>query len=691
MPTSARKKLPFAPRRRVADDEDEEDQAPLDSLSDDSGLSDYEEEEEEEGVTDYSDEEGEGNDEVEEPEPKAASETPALNSAESSGPASNKDVPKKAAAGVEKITREHDIMVNGVPESEKDGEEVDFEDMGSEVVETEETDQTPAESQPKTTAPHKETPFERRKREHEMYKKRRDADPAFVPNRGAFFMHDHRAGGNNFRPFAGRGRGGIQARFQQNREAPQPTPPTDNKWKHDMHEETLNSEKQQSNNFGFNQQNRGGRYVYPKPNGTQIRGTVQIIVKLPGMDNPITFSEVPLKTHQRLPPHRPPLRRDKPVRIAIPEHPIRYIYPTQQRSFVFIPRNMRPGFVPPFQNKFAGKPFAPHNNFNNHGKMGTPPSGSTQQSRRSSFSKSKMQEGLESGDAHQEGTAVQPVADYPSGEYQYDVGDFEDGKSKPVVRLPTVTPQAATGPATAPSSEAGGETVRTPSAKIAPANPNPYPTPPAQPLQEVRGTPTIPMHHPRPQKAVSISDVENPAIPYAYAPPPMPVYQTHSRNASYQSNGAPNLEAAVHAPPFQPGYPMPPPYFYPPQYMPAFIPPMGMDPNMMQPMFAPPPPPPYMPGPVPVSTSQAAAGASGVVAQESNGTVYFYDQSQYSAISGYQYGMVPVTPGPEGAAQVNGDGNQESIAPVNDAAAAGSAMNPAAVSYYYPAQGVYYG
>lgn len=57
-----------------------------------------------------------------------------------------------------------------------------------------------------------ETPIERRRREHEDYKKQRDENPAFVPNRGAFFMHDHRHAGpaaNGFRPFnRGRGRGG---------------------------------------------------------------------------------------------------------------------------------------------------------------------------------------------------------------------------------------------------------------------------------------------------------------------------------------------------------------------------------------------------------------------------------------------------------------------------------------------------
>jgi hypothetical protein len=61
---------------------------------------------------------------------------------------------------------------------------------------------------------------DRQRREHEEYKRRRDEDPAFVPNRGAFFMHDHRHAGpsaNGFRPFQratrGRGRGGFGASF----------------------------------------------------------------------------------------------------------------------------------------------------------------------------------------------------------------------------------------------------------------------------------------------------------------------------------------------------------------------------------------------------------------------------------------------------------------------------------------------
>lgn len=60
---------------------------------------------------------------------------------------------------------------------------------------------------PLSSKPRHESIHERRRREHEEYKQKRAADPSFVPNRGAFFMHDHRhsgAGANGFRPL-GRG------------------------------------------------------------------------------------------------------------------------------------------------------------------------------------------------------------------------------------------------------------------------------------------------------------------------------------------------------------------------------------------------------------------------------------------------------------------------------------------------------
>lgn len=110
-----------------------------------------------------------------------------------------------------------DLMLNGLKIADQNGtvEEIHYEDMKSDleastIVETPAVVRSTAQMDQE-----QETPIERRRREHEDYKKKRDADPAFVPNRGAFFMHDHRHAGpaaNGFRPFGrgrGRGRGGI--------------------------------------------------------------------------------------------------------------------------------------------------------------------------------------------------------------------------------------------------------------------------------------------------------------------------------------------------------------------------------------------------------------------------------------------------------------------------------------------------
>lgn len=48
---------------------------------------------------------------------------------------------------------------------------------------------------------------ERRRKEHEEYKKKRDADPAFIPTRGSFFMHDQRSHAQMMG--RGRGRGNV--------------------------------------------------------------------------------------------------------------------------------------------------------------------------------------------------------------------------------------------------------------------------------------------------------------------------------------------------------------------------------------------------------------------------------------------------------------------------------------------------
>lgn len=97
--------------------------------------------------------------------------------------------------------KDTEAMMNGlsIADAAPDAEEVDFETGAP-------TASAPAVGPPSGRP---ETLGDRRRREHEEYKKKRDSDPAFIPNRGAFFMHDSRSapGQNGFRPVGGRGRG----------------------------------------------------------------------------------------------------------------------------------------------------------------------------------------------------------------------------------------------------------------------------------------------------------------------------------------------------------------------------------------------------------------------------------------------------------------------------------------------------
>lgn len=111
-----------------------------------------------------------------------------------------------ASASVGPIS-DTEAMMNGLKISH-DAAAVDFDELPAEPPAPDAPAQDAADSSQPTPAK-QETLAERRRREHEEYKKKRDEDPAFIPNRGAFFMHDHRsqgAGSNGFKPY-GRGRG----------------------------------------------------------------------------------------------------------------------------------------------------------------------------------------------------------------------------------------------------------------------------------------------------------------------------------------------------------------------------------------------------------------------------------------------------------------------------------------------------
>jgi hypothetical protein len=414
-------------------------------------------------------------------------------------------------------------------------------------------------------------------------------------------------------------------------------------------------------------------------------GNAQVRVYLPNMKVPIVKSGVALKQYTKLPDHRPPLRRDKPVRISLPNRPPRYIYPAIDRSFIFIPRAMRPN-----HQRARGKPrsglgsiggFSRRTSVFGGSYYGSMYSPSVAMSRRSSFGQDQMSMFSPAGSVISR--AAVPV-DNP----------------RPVVRLPPVA-RPDMPPPSGPM-DPGAQFVRPglPDASIVdlPA-PQTHPLPQKPAFQENLPT-SLPMHQPRPQKNISVADIESPAMGQAPPPPQslqQPFHQQvpvqvsngyskemHTRQPSYpsqHSTGTPLSqipERAIHAAPFQPNtYGQPPsqqpfygqqPYAAQPQqgyYYPQGYPNAGMPPTAPTHGYVPS----QQNGPVPFvaptqhdhMTGQGPPANPNLVAQEANGMVYYYDASQlppmsayppYSAPQGYQSNVMGmggmVTPSPDG-------------------------------------------
>ncbi|CUS08236.1 unnamed protein product [Tuber aestivum] len=693
-------------RRRGPEDEEDEELGAEDSYTDDSGLS--ESEREEDAATDGTLSEEEGDD-LDEGEVADKGKVVGAN-----GRGGGK------AKFVHSGNRDTDVMMNGVRGKDDDAEEVDFSEMGEddgaeralagnsqgeaaeEDLSHEETEQEEPQSQEAEEKPH-ETAEEKRRREHEEYKKRRDADPAFVPNRGAFYLHDHRHA-EGFRPFArGGGRAGRGGRSSSNA-------PVELQWQHDMHEEIHTDHRrsmpvhQSNHSFAPNNRLRGNGDPPRSFGRTFYQGNVQIQVNLPGMKAPITFSEVPSKVYTRLPYHRPPLRRDKPVRIALPDAPVRYIYPSPTRSFIFIPRAMRPGGSGYIRGGGRGRGgFYSQGRSVYGGSNGYSPS--VGMSRRSSLQfEHKPQFTPPMPAPAQPHQVAAPIAGHVESSSRPSVGE-EEAPAKPVVRLPVVPQQqpAQHQQQVHPQAMMPQQPPQAQTPKIVPQHPPPSYTPNPVAYREHRATPKIPMHQPRPQKAVNVAEIDSPAVmhfPQSYSghmyPENIPTpgvsqnMYAHSRQASFpsQSSGTPLShipEAAVHARAFHPAYPPQPgyyPYPPPPQHVPPMHPIHGLPPHHHDPRAFHPPPP-YVPsGPSPMpngatnhyaiipAQQQAPAPPVAVttgpptgpttIAQESNGMVYYstWDPNQYYTYStggptGYPGtpGM-PITPAPDGS--VNG-------------------------------------
>ncbi|KAI0134505.1 CASC3/Barentsz eIF4AIII binding-domain-containing protein [Xylariales sp. AK1849] len=628
-----------------------------------------------------------------------------------SSKASGSSGTEKPANSVKPVS-DTDFMMNGLSISDQPEpvQEMNFEDVTESRSPSKAAPPVVVSSSSAVMDQPEGAPHERRRREHDEYRRKRDEDPSFVPNRGAFFMHDHRHAGpsaNGFRPFGrggrGRGRGGgIGGPFApSNHQLYTPADPiTNSPWAHDMHEtvaEPVHHVRQPRHAahgghavMDDGPPNGDGYIPTCDPSETPINrtlttakhiGNVQIRVYIPPFKEPILFSGTPVKQYTKLPDHRPPLRRDKPVRISLPNFPPRYIFPATDRSFIFIPRAMRPN-----QQRLRGKPRSGLGSIGGFSRRtsvfggsyynGSQYSPSIALSRRSSIAPDMGRDYIVSPT----GSAVSrpPMA---------------MDAARPVVRLPPrVESQApfVDGALREQNYAVGQSTIN----DLPQPQTHPLPQKPA--FQENQPA-SIPMHQPRPQKAVSIENIESPTMRQHsqsfqqafHHQVPIQVsnglgHETHTRNPSYppqHSTGTPLSqipERAIHAAPFQPTHYSQQSYYTPYQ--------------MMQPQqnyYYPPPPPPapysagapaYVPGTqqgqnqgdAHQANGQAASGPN-LVAQEVNGMVYYYDASQLPQMPTYPPYSAPQSyPGAGGVMSLNG------------------MVTPSPDGFYYPQPGTVY-
>ena len=427
---------------------------------------------------------------------------------------------------------------------------------------------------------------------------------------------------------------------------------TAERWNHDLHdllENDASHHKQplpivediSRRNLPTNNSSAKG----PEPlSRTVTLGHLTLRVSIPGMSSPIAYDKMPLKYHIRLPDLRPPLRRDKPVRVSLPPHTPRYIFPSIDRSFIFIPRAQRP-------NQQAGRrPFSSRRNSVFGGSSYTP---SVAMSRRSSA-------------AARDGIISPATSSYSKAPFH-----APPIPSRPVVNLPLHHRAAI------PAHQYGmiyNGSHLAPTDGVSEAM---HP-PPGKPTFQSQWTGQLPVHQPRPQKTVSVTTIESPSKENLHAPQQQeqqpfhhqvpghvnstkpqefqPAYQPQG-SWSYSGVPAPDTPAnlpdgAVNAQPFQPDqgqmfysgpYPMQEMMIYPSTDVQSTTQYTGQ-PMMAQPIYMQPTPqgsylvPMVDPSAVPHMNS-VGESPMGANAYESNGTVYFYDPSQYGngtvANSGY--------------------------------------------------------
>lgn len=606
--------------------------------------------------------------------------------------AAGSSAPAQSSVGAFKVTEDTQAMMSGLRIGDQtDGEAVDFESVSR-------RGSVAAPPSSKAANGHSEATGHRQRQDHEDYRRKRDADPAFIPNRGNFFMHDTRSNhgpgslpGRGAWGGRGRGRGGGNVGSAFSAAAPLATAEkaAEQPWKHDLHD-TINEESTRSTAANYtrdestrllSKSNGHTQHSQPKSvsfSSTKLVGKVQIRVCLEGMKAPVAFPEVPWKHYIRLPDHRPPLRRDKPVRVSLPGHPQRYIFPSIDRSFIFIPRQMRPnqqGFGRnTYQRSVGGYGYSSRRTSMYGGSMYA---ASVAASRRSSFASVSRD------------NAFSPVGSYGSNM----------APSRPNFRVPHGSQSHFS--ASSPMGPLSGH--QTPSGMQMHTFPLPQ-----QPTYQ--GIPTTTVHQPRPQKTISVTGIESPAAlqqaPGAQDAQPfqnqLPAHMTEQMGFNQPSStlysprqqypyppppqsatplsGIP--EQAIHAPSFQPpmmaygAAPFYAPYAHPPQ---QYYYPQGPGGYQPMPIYAPSPqnymmsppapalqtqqaPPQAQPSrPTETDSQQGSQAPSGMVAHESNGMVFYLPASEapqqpqgesYQPAEGFvpsyaMPGLPPPTPAPE--------------------------------------------
>ena len=507
-----------------------------------------------------------------------------------------------------------------------------------------------------------ERPVDRQKREQLDNRPKRTADPAFIPNRGNFFMHDTRGANgqgpvpNRGAPARGRGRGVPPNAVPS---APLNPPQRQEKasempWKHDLHE-VINEESQAAaaaQNKMAQQHREDSARIFARPvlpaqapRQSQQPATLsfdstipvakgQARVLLPGMKSAVMGSELNIKKYIRLPNHRPPLRRDKPVRVFIPNLGPRYIFPSMDRSFIFIPRQMRPNQRGFGNNNYQQRNAGGHGYSSRRTSMygGSIYSASIAASRRSSIARDTFS----------------PVS-FASG---------FGGQSGPVVRLPH-NGQFMSNNAS-PAGPLSGH--QTPTGQVL----HTYPLPQNGPTFN---TPLSTVHQPRPQKQFSVTGIESPAAlhqaktpaideqqpfqnqlpthmaeqtayhqhPQAHFYPQQPQYgySNQINQAGTPLSGIPEVQAFQQNAMYYPQYPtqqnmyyQPPMHMYMPQAQ-GYMPPQQQqqatsqqpphDSTQSQHQQAP---------PQQQQQDDPAAAPSGMVAHESNGMVFYLPASE---------------------------------------------------------------